>query len=132
MGLELLTYVVASVGAVAVFIIIIYITKLRKTEEEEILESAPGSAVGRWRTRIQKSIPAQSAKEAEEKMRTLGLEREILSDAIRRLYEAHAEGRISEDEREKLAERYKSRMLRVKEAITEKESIMALHELEAM
>lgn len=131
MGLELLTYVVASVGAVAVFIII-YSTKLRKTKEEELLESTPSGAVGRWRTRIQRSIPAQSAKEAEERMRTLGLEREILSDAIRRLYEAHAEGRISEDEREKLAERYKSRMLKVKEAITEKESIMALHELEAM
>jgi len=131
MGLELLTYAVASVGAVAV-LIIIYSTKFRKRKEEEILESAPESAVGRWRTRVERSIPAQSARQAEERMRTLSLEREILSDAIRRLYEAHAEGRISEDEREKLAKRYKSRMLRVKEAITEKESIIALHELEAM
>jgi len=62
----------------------------------------------------------------------LDLEREILSDAIRRLYEAHAEGKITEEERERLAQTYKSRMMTVKEAISKDESLVALHELEAM
>jgi predicted ATP-grasp superfamily ATP-dependent carboligase len=60
------------------------------------------------------------------------LEREILSDAIRRLYEAHAEGKISEQEREKLAGSYKSRMMAVKESMAKDETIVALHELEGM
>jgi len=131
MDLELLTYVIAVVGAVAI-LIIIYSTKFKKGKEEDILKPTPDDAVGKWRTRVWKSIPSESAKEAGELLRTLGLEREILSDAIRRLYEAHAEGIISEEEREQLAKRYKSRMMKIRDAITEKESIMALHELEIM
>ena len=79
-----------------------------------------------------KSINIESAKQAENGLRILGLEKEILSNAIRRLYEAHAEGEITEEEREQLAERYKSRIRKVTEAISEDESIVALHELEAM
>ena len=60
------------------------------------------------------------------------MEREILSDAIRRLYEAHAEGKISEQERERLAGTYKTRMMTVKESIAKDETIVALHELEGM
>jgi ElaB/YqjD/DUF883 family membrane-anchored ribosome-binding protein len=60
------------------------------------------------------------------------LEREILSDAIRRLYEAHAEGKITEQERERLTGTYKTRMMTVKESIAKDETIVALHELESM
>ena len=62
----------------------------------------------------------------------LDLEREILSDAIRRLYEAQAEGKISEAEREKLAASYKARMMSIKESISKDETIVALHDLEGM
>jgi hypothetical protein len=58
--------------------------------------------------------------------------REILSDAIRRLYEAHGEGKITEQERERLAGSYKSRMAAVKESMAKDETIVALHELEGM
>ncbi len=64
--------------------------------------------------------------------RTLDLEREILGEAIRRLYEAHAEGKITEQERERLASNYKQRMLLVKESMSRDEGIVALHELEGM
>jgi len=60
------------------------------------------------------------------------LTKEILGDALRRLYEAHAEGRISEQERERLASTYKSRMMSIKESIAQDETIVALHELESM
>jgi hypothetical protein len=62
----------------------------------------------------------------------LDLEREILSDAIRHLYEAQAEGKISETEREKLAASYKARMMSIKESISKDETIVALHDLEGM
>ena len=62
----------------------------------------------------------------------LDLEREILGDAIRRLYEAQAEGKITEQEREKLAGTYTSRMMAIKESISKDESIVALHDLESM
>lgn len=82
--------------------------------------------------RIQKSVQSNTASTAKDELRTLDLEREILSDAIRRLYEAQAEGKISEVERERLASTYKARMTLIKESISKDESIVALHELESM
>ncbi len=78
------------------------------------------------------SVSRSEATDAREQLRTLDVEREILSSAIRRLYEAHAEGKITEEERERIAQTYKSRMMNVRDAISKDESIVALHELEAM
>jgi hypothetical protein len=82
--------------------------------------------------KVVKSVPLEEASYAKDELRILDLEREILSDAIRRLYEAHAEGKITEEERERLARTYKSRMMTVKDAISKDESLVALHELETM
>jgi len=73
-----------------------------------------------------------SASNAKDELRMLDLEREILSDAIRHLYEAQAEGKITEQEREKLAASYKARMMSIKESISKDETIVALHDLEGM
>jgi hypothetical protein len=134
---ELLVYIVAPAGAATVALIVLYATRLRKSEKEQdlnpLLQHEPKfKAAERWRQRAKRSVSPSEADEARDELRTLGLEREILSDAIRRLYEAHAEGKITEEERELLAKRYKSRMLRVKDALTDSESVVALHELEAM
>jgi hypothetical protein len=82
--------------------------------------------------KVSKSVQSTDASHAKDELRILDLEREILSDAIRRLYEAHAEGKISEQERERLAGSYKSRMMVVKESMAKDETIVALHELEGM
>ncbi len=82
--------------------------------------------------RVSKSIPGNQASTAKDELRMLDLEREILGDAIRRLYEAQAEGKITESERDKLAASYKLRMNNIKESIQKDESIIALHELEGM
>ena len=82
--------------------------------------------------KIMKSVQSGDASQAKDELRTLELEREILSDAIRHLYEAQAEGKITEQERERLAGTYKARMSTVKEAIGKDETIVALHELEGM
>lgn len=130
---ELLLYIIPLTATPIAVLIVLYVTRFRKKEEEENLQPSPKlEATEKWRYRAQKSVSLDDAKEAKDELRTFSLEREILSDAIRRLYEAHAEGKITEEEREQLAKRYKSRMMTVKEAITEKESVVALHELEAM
>jgi len=82
--------------------------------------------------RISKSVQTSTASNAKDELRMLDLEREILSDAIRRLYEAQAEGKITEPEREKLAASYKARMMSIKESISKDETIVALHDLEGM
>jgi predicted transcriptional regulator len=82
--------------------------------------------------KISKSVQTSTASNAKDELRMLDLEREILSDAIRRLYEAQAEGKITEQEREKLAASYKARMMSIKESISKDETIVALHDLEGM
>lgn len=82
--------------------------------------------------KISKSVQTTMASSAKDELRILDLEREILGDALRRLYEAHAEGKISEQERDKLSSTYKLRMNTIKESISKDESIIALHELEGM
>lgn len=82
--------------------------------------------------KISKSVQTTTASNAKDELRILDLEREILGDSIRRLYEAQAEGKITEMEREKLASTYKSRMSTIKDSIAKDETIVALHELEGM
>jgi predicted transcriptional regulator len=82
--------------------------------------------------KVSKSVQTNMASDAKNELRMLDLEREILGDAIRRLYEAHVEGKITEQERDKLAGSYKERMNTIKESITKDEGIVALHELEGM
>ncbi len=82
--------------------------------------------------RLSKSVQTTTASNAKDELRILDLEREILGDSIRRLYEAQAEGKITEMEREKLASTYTSRMSTIKNSIAKDETIVALHELEGM
>ena len=100
--------------------------KPQKTESDPLLEYS-GSPF-----RISKSVQTSTASNAKDELRMLDLEREILGDALRRLYEAQAEGKITEAEREKLAASYKARMMAIKESISKDETIVALHDLEGM
>jgi hypothetical protein len=82
--------------------------------------------------RVTKSVQSTEATQAKDELRILDLEREIVADAIRHLYEAQAEGKITEAERERLAGSYKNRMMNIKESMAKDEGIVALHELESM
>jgi hypothetical protein len=133
MAFEDLTTITATVLVVVIACaIIIYAMRRGKksgktpahNEKERDLRGLP--------FKISKTVPSTEASHAKNELRILDLEREILSDAIRRLYEAHAGGRITEQERERLAGTYKSRMMSIKDSIAQDETIVALHELEGM
>jgi len=122
---------VVTVVVVASVVVVIYGMRMRakKPKKPEKTESEPELGLP---FRVSKSIQSNDASHAKDELRILDLERDILSDAIRRLYEAHAEGKITEQERERLAGTYKARMGTVKNAIAKDETIVALHELEGM
>jgi len=128
-----LTIGVIIVGAIIACSIVIYAMRKRgKKEEKPSKEDELQPELKGYPFKVIKSVPQEDASHAKDELRILDLEREILSDAIRRLYEAHAEGKITEQERERLAQTYKSRMMTVKDAISKDESLVALHELETM
>lgn len=131
---EYLPYVIVAVGAVVVTAFTMYIMLGRKKDAEPILPKRPTESAQKtkWPFSTEHTVSTEDAAKAREKLRTLELEREILSDAIRHLYEAQVEGKINEQERDTLAEGYKSRMLKVKDALSTNQSVVALQELEAM
>ena len=118
-------YVIVVVGALSAVLLLFFAMRSRKEVlEPEVKER---SLLG-----VEHSITHTEAKRAQDELRTLEVEREILSYAIRRLYEAEAEGKINEEERERLGSIYKKRMTEIKDTITRSESLVALHELEGM
>lgn len=124
----------AFVVVVAVIFCLIIIYAMRKREKNgEVKEKAALETESKGLPlKISKTVNLTEVKRAKKELRILDLEREILSDAIRRFYEAHAEGKITEEEREKLGEMYTSRMMAVKKALSKDETLVALHELESM
>jgi hypothetical protein len=122
---------IASVVILACAIVILGMRR-RTRKPRKPAESETEPKLAGLPFKITKSIQGGDASHAKDELRILDLEREILSDAIRRLYEAHAEGKITEQERERLAGTYKARMGTVKDSIAKDETIVALHELEGM
>jgi MFS superfamily sulfate permease-like transporter len=129
---DALTVAIITVGVIIACLIVVFAMRRRGKKEKKTVEEELQADLRGYPFRVSKSVPAEDASHAKEELRILDLEREILSDAIRRLYEAHAEGKITEEERERLAQTYKSRMMTVKDAISKDESVVALHELEGM
>jgi len=130
---EPLIMAIAIVGVVIASAIVAYAMRKRSKKKQKVVEEEkPSLELRGLPFKVAKSVATEDAAQAKEELRILDLEREILSDAIRRLYEAHAEGKITEEERERLAQTYKSRMMTVKDAISKDENLVALHELEAM
>jgi len=128
-------YLAVAAGAVAIGLVLLYATRTGRRKKKAPPEAPVVEARESWITRAlktERTVTVEEAKKAKEELRALDLEREILSYAIRRLYEAQAEGKITEEEREHLASRYKSRMMKVRDTISHSESLVALHELEAM
>jgi len=127
--------VAVAAGAVAIALVLLYATRTERKRKKEPPEKPHVEARESWLARALKTehtITVDEAKKAKEEMRTLDLEREVLSYAIRRLYEAQAEGKITEEEKERLAQWYKSRMMEIRDTISHSESVVALHELETM
>jgi hypothetical protein len=131
---ELLLILIISCVAVLLAALMLYAMrrgKKKKKEEQLGVPEVPEVREG-WPLKVERSVTSADAKKAQDELRILDLEREILSHAIRRLYEAQAEGKISEEERDRLAQGYKGRMLEIKDMISKGESVVALHELETM
>ncbi|MEM2921900.1 MAG: hypothetical protein QXF26_06245 [Candidatus Bathyarchaeia archaeon] len=76
------------------------------------------------------SVSEEDVKKAEEDLRILSVEKEIVSYALTRLYEAQAEGKITENEKTRLLSKYKEEMDNLEKSISNKQMIVRLHELE--
>ena len=127
---EVLPYAVAA-GAVVVALIAIYMMRSEKRKISELPPEVPTNPAV-LPLKGDRTVTNFDAQKSQKELSRLDVEREILSYGIRRIYEAHAEGKIDEKERDHLAQNYKARIKEIKDSITENESVVALHELEGM
>lgn len=128
-------YISAAIafGSVLVSLTVIFMMRFGKEKgSKRIVEVSKLETGGPLPLKTKRSTTYNEVEEAKNRLRIFGVEREILSYAIRRLYEAQAEGKISEEERDRMAQGYKEEMKRINEDISRGESLLALDELERM
>jgi hypothetical protein len=118
------------ITGVAISVALFFLLTMRgRSKEKKPLELEPAEKMP---FNIERTVTSEDTKKAQKRLETLDIEREVLSYAIRHFYEAQAEGKISEEERERLARNYKERMMKIKDVISKSEAVVALHELETM
>jgi hypothetical protein len=79
-----------------------------------------------------KTVSVEELERSRKEMRTLLLERDLLSGALTKVYEAENEGKITRDEREMIAKRYSAQIRDLESKLSDKELLVEVGELEGL
>ena len=79
-----------------------------------------------------KSVSTDELDKSKRDMRTLVLERDLLSAALTKVYEAESDGQITKEEREEIARRYSTQIRDLEAKLRDKELIVEVGELEKL
>jgi len=125
---DLLTGVVAAiVGVVAGVIADRYVFYSRaKPEKVVVARSEPGSRP------TETSVTTADLERSRREMRTIMVERDLLSSAMMKLYEAETEGKITQEEREMISKRYSDQIRDLQSKLKDVELIVEVGELETL
>lgn len=80
---------------------------------------------------MKKTVTDNDVSKARERLRVASLERDIVGDALTKIYEAESKGQINETERNQLVQRYKVDLKRVDAEVDTHKKVVDLHELES-
>src|SRR5713226_657800 len=80
---------------------------------------------------LRKSVTEVDMGRARDRLRIASLERDIIGDALTKIYDAEARGQISETEKNQLVQKYKVDLKRVDGEIDVHKRVVDLHELES-
>jgi hypothetical protein len=79
-----------------------------------------------------KTVTVDDLETSKREMRTLLLERDLLSAALTKIYEAENEGKITREERETIAKRYSAQIRDLESKLRDKELVVEVGELESL
>ena len=79
-----------------------------------------------------KTITTEELDASKREMRTLILERDLLSSALTKIYEAESDGQITREEREMIARRYSGQIREFEAKLRDKELVVEVGELEGL
>lgn len=111
----------AAAGAIASSLITYYLIKIGR--RSEAISTKP-------QTPEHPLIPPEKIKEAKKELRILKMEKELLTSALVKIYEAEAQGRIGREEREILVKKYKEKLQELQDRISHTTTLVEFSELE--
>lgn len=80
---------------------------------------------------MKKTVTDTDVSKAQERLRVASLERDIIGDALTKIYEAESKRQITETDRNQLVQRYKADLKRVDAEVDTHKKVVDLHELES-
>lgn len=121
----------AAAGAAAGSLAVYFSTRRPNDDQKSQAENEYDSpAKNDARTEI--SIPKEQLEKSRRELRTLLLEKELVSAALTRLYEAEAAREISKDEREILGAKYKNELKSLDNKISKMDAFIQIGDLETL
>lgn len=124
---------IAIFGAFVVAILILLATQTNKitlfSKKKTIPKNTESSGKKETAEAQLETITPKHVQKIKEDLRILTLEKEVVSYALTRLYEAEAEGKITKDDQTQLLDKYKTEMKELQKRIQRKKMIIKLHEL---
>ena len=140
-GLEnYLLPILAIIGFVAVTIFVAFTTRSRRIFEDlfkfdkKIKTGDAETAIGKGNTKplvhTEPTLVTIDVEMIKKELQAMGIEKEIVGYALTRLYEAEAQGKITEQDRIQLVSKYGDEMQRLNKEIEKRQMIVKLYDLE--
>ena len=101
-----------------------------KSKPEKV--SVPVPAVEPGGRVVDATVTTSDLEKSRREMRTIMVERDLLSSAMMKLYEAESEGRITREEREMISKRYSDQIKELQSKLKDIELIVEVGELEGL
>jgi hypothetical protein len=124
--MDITTAISAAVGAGAGFALS-YILLVRRIQPKKAVIIKDEKGVER-----KKYVSVEELERRKREMRTLMVERDMLSSALMRIYEAENEGRITKEERELISRRYSEQIKQIESKLKDAELYVEVGELERL
>jgi len=125
---DLLTVVVAGVVGLGLGGLASYAVFYRRPREQKV--AVPGAEPGTRSTET--TVTSADLERSRREMRTIMVERDLLSSAMMKLYEAESEGRITREERELISKRYSDQIKDLQSKLKDVELVVEDGELEGL
>ncbi len=123
---DLLTVAVAGAIGLGLGGVVTYYVFYSRPRQEKVVVASQPSRSGSTETTVSSSDLDRSRRE----MRTIMVERDMLSAALMKFYEAENEGRITREEREMISKRYSDQIRELQSKLKDVELVVEVGELE--
>ena len=111
--------------------LILLFGKKKTTEEKPATPQADPRETFPIPDSLRKTVTGVDASKARDRLRLASLERDIIGDALTKIYEAEVKGQINDAEKNQLLQRYKTDLKRVDGEIDSQKKTVDLFELES-